>query len=116
MVPREPSFDALLKEAGVSDKKDAKVALEKKSLSGGDIKTGMGSVAGKATKCYAGTQGTAAVKLTVAPSGQVQKVSVTGVFAGTPVAACVESAVKSASFPAWDGGPQTISYSYLLAE
>ncbi len=113
----EPSFDALLKEAGVSDhKKDAKVALEKKSLSGGDIKTGMGSVAGKAAKCYAGTQGTAAVKLTVAPSGSVQKVSVTGVFAGTPVAACVESAVKSASFPAWDGGPQTISYSYLLAE
>ena len=112
----EPSFDALLKEAGVSEKKDAKVALEKKSLSGADIKTGMGSVAGKATKCYAGTQGSAAVKLTVAPSGQVQKVSVTGVFAGTPVAACVESAVKSASFPAWDGGPQTISYSYLLAE
>ncbi len=113
----EPSFDALLKEAGVSDqKKDAKVALEKKSLSGGDIKAGMGSVAGKAAKCYAGTQGSAAVKLTVAPSGQIQKVTVTGVFAGTPVAACVESAVKSASFPAWDGGPQTISYSYLLAE
>jgi hypothetical protein len=113
----EPSFDALLKEAGVSDqKKDAKPMLEKKSLSGGDIKTGMGSVAGKAAKCYAGTQGTAAVKLTVAPSGQVQKVTVTGVFAGTPVGACVESAVKSASFPAWDGGPQSFGYSYLLSE
>ncbi|MBA3454879.1 MAG: hypothetical protein H0T42_17455 [Deltaproteobacteria bacterium] len=113
----EPSFDALLKEAGVNDqKKDAKPKLDKKSLSGGDIKTGMGSVAGKAGKCYAGTQGTASVKLTVAPSGQVQKVTVTGVFAGTPVAACVESAVKSASFPAWDGGQQTISYSFLLAE
>jgi len=113
----EPSFDALLKEAGVSDqKKVAKPMLEKKSLSGGDIKTGMGSIAGKAAKCYAGTQGTAAVKLTVAPSGEVQKVTVTGVFAGTPVAACVESAVKSASFPAWDGGPQSFGYSYLLAE
>jgi hypothetical protein len=113
----EPSFDALLKEAGVSDaKKDAKPALEKKSLSGGDIKTGMSSVAGKAASCYAGTQGTAAVKLTVAPSGQVQKVTVTGVFAGTPVAACVQNAVKSATFPAWDGGPQTINYSYLLSE
>lgn len=113
----EPSFDALLKEAGVSDqKKVAKPMIEKKSLSGGDIKTGMSSVAGKAAKCYAGTQGTAAVKLTVAPSGQVSKVTVTGVFAGTPVAACVESAVKSASFPEWDGGPQSFGYSYLLAE
>ena len=39
----EPSFDALLKEAGVTDqKKDAKPKLDKKSLSGGDIKKGMG--------------------------------------------------------------------------
>ena len=113
----EPSFDALLKEAGVDGpKKDAKVALDKKSLSGSDIKAGMGGVAGKAQACYAGTQGTASVKLTVAPSGQVQKVTVGGSFAGTPVASCVEAAVKSASFPPWDGGPQTISYSYLLAE
>ena len=113
----EPSFDALLKEAGVDGhKKDAKVSLDKKSLSGGDIKAGMGGVAGKAQACYAGTQGTASVKLTVAPSGQVQKVTVGGPFAGTPVASCVEAAVKSASFPPRDGGPQTISYSYLLAE
>lgn len=113
----EPSFDALLKEAGVSDaKKDAKPTLEKKSLSGSDIKTGMAAVAGKASSCYQGTQGTATVKLTVAPSGQVSKVSVTGVFAGTPVAACVEAAVKSTSFPPWDGGPQSFGYSYLLSE
>ena len=113
----EPSFDALLKEAGVSDpKKDNKPKLDKKSLSGGDIKSGMGSVAGKAAGCYQGTQGTATVKLTVSPSGQVTKVSVSGVFAGTPVASCVEAAVKSASFPPWDGGPQSFGYSYLLSE
>lgn len=113
----EPSFDALLKEAGVSDpKKDNKPKLDKKSLSGGDIKTGMAAVAGKASACYQGTQGTATVKLTVSPSGQVQKVSVSGVFAGTPVASCVEAAVKSTSFPPWDGGPQSFGYSYLLSE
>jgi hypothetical protein len=112
----EPSFDALLKEAGVQDKKPEKVALEKKSLSGADIKKGMSSVAGKAQACYAGQQGTAQVKLTVAPDGTVQKVAVTGVFAGTPVGACVASAVKSATFPAWEGGPQSFGYSYLLAE
>ncbi len=113
----EPSFDALLKEAGVSDaKKEAKPTLDKKSLAGGDIKTGMGAVAGKAQACYAGTQGQAVVKLTVAPSGQVTKATVTGVFAGTPVAKCVEAAVRSTSFPAWDGGPQSFNYTYLLAE
>jgi hypothetical protein len=112
----EPSFDALLKEAGVQDKKPVKVALEKKSLSGADFKKGMGAVAGKAQACYAGTQGTAQLKLTVSPEGAVQKVAVTGVFAGTPVAKCVENAVKGATFPAWDGGPQSFGYSYLLAE
>lgn len=112
----EPSFDALLKEAGVQDKKPVKVALEKKSLSGADIKKGMSSVGGKAQACYAGTQGTAQVKLTVSPDGAVKSVAVTGVFAGTPVGACVEKAVKGASFPAWDGGPQSFGYSYLLAE
>jgi len=113
----EPSFDDLLKEAGVSETKaTAKPKLDKKSLSGADIKAGMSSVAGKAQGCFAGTQGTAAVKLTVAPSGQVQKVTVTGVFANTPVGACVEKAVKSATFPPWDGGPQSFAYSYLLAE
>jgi hypothetical protein len=112
----EPSFDALLKEAGVGEAKKDKPKLDKKSLSGGDIKTGMAAVAGKAAGCYQGTQGTATVKLTVAPSGQVTKVAVTGVFAGTPVASCVEAAVKSTSFPPWDGGPQSFGYSYLLAE
>lgn len=112
----EPSFDALLKEAGVESKKPQKVVLDKKSLSGADIKKGMGSVAAKAQACYAGTQGTAQVKLTVTPDGKVEKVAVTGVFAGTPVGACVTSAVKGASFPPWDGGPQSFGYSYLLAE
>lgn len=113
----EPSFDALLKEAGVSqDKKPVQPKLEKKSLSSADIKTGMNAVAGKAQACYNGQQGTAQVKLTVAPDGTVQKVSVSGVFAGTPVGSCVESAVKGAKFPAWDGGPQSFGFSYLLAE
>jgi len=114
----EPSFEELLKEANIPDKKQAedKPKLEKKSLSSADIKKGMSSVAAKAQGCYNGTQGTAAVKLVVDPSGKVSKVSVSGAFAGTPVAACVEKAVKGASFPPWDGGPQSFGYSYLLSE
>jgi hypothetical protein len=113
----EPSFDALLKEAGVSDqKKEAKPKLDKKSLTGDDFKKGMASVASKAKGCYKGTQGTAMVKLTVSPSGSVSKLSVSGEFAGKPEGSCVEAALKSASFPPWDGGPQSFTYSVLLSD
>lgn len=113
----EPSFDALLKEAGVDQtKKEKKPVLANKSLSGGDFKKGMDAVQAKAQACYKGTQGTAQFKLSVAPSGQVQSVTMTGMFAGKPEGACVQAAVKSATFPPWDGGPQSFSYSYLLAE
>jgi hypothetical protein len=56
------------------------------------------------------------VRLAVAPSGQVEKAVVTGPFAGTPVGACVERAVRSAAFPTWDGAPQSFNYSYLLSD
>jgi len=111
-------LDDLLKEAGVQQKQSPtdKPKPDKKSLDGNDIRTAMSAVQGKAQACYAGQQGTASVKLSVAPNGKVQKVTVTGVFAGTPVAACVAAAVKGATFPPWDGGPQSVSYSYLLSE
>jgi hypothetical protein len=112
----EPNFDDLLKEAGVKEKKTDAPKLDKKSLSAGDFKTGMAAVAGRAQACYNGTQGTATVRLTVAPNGTVSKATVSGAFAGTPVAACVEGAVRAAKFPAWEGGPQSFGYSYLLSE
>jgi len=110
-------LDDLLKEAGVQQKQgNEKPKLDKKSLDGSDIRTAMSAVAAKAQACYQGQQGTANVKLSVAPSGKVQKVTVTGAFANTPVGACVAAAVKGATFPPWDGGPQSVSYSYLLSE
>ncbi|HEY5923725.1 MAG TPA: hypothetical protein VIV11_18715 [Kofleriaceae bacterium] len=113
----EPSFDALLKEAGVDGaKKEVKPKLEKKALTGDDFKKGIGAVAGKAKGCYKGTQGTAMLKIVIAPSGSVSKVTVSGEFAGTPEGTCVESSLKGASFPPWDGGPQTFTYSVLLSD
>ncbi len=114
--PGDPDFEKLLKESGYQEKKAEAPKLERKSLSGEDIKKGMNAVTPKVSSCYAGQQGTASVRLTVAPTGQVQKVTVSGVFAGTPVGACVEGAVQLATFPPWDGGPQSINYSYLIAE
>jgi hypothetical protein len=113
----EPSFDALLKEAGVSDqKKETKPKLDKKSLTGDDFKKGMGAVEAKAKSCYTGTQGTALVKLTVAPSGEISKMSVAGDFAGKPEASCIQGALKAATFPPWDGGPQSFTYAVLLSD
>jgi hypothetical protein len=112
----EESFDKLLKEAGVEEKKDTKPKLEKKSLTTDDFKAGMATVASAAQACYKGTQGTASVKLTIGPAGTVTKVTVGGAFAGKPEAACVEAAVKSAKFPPWDGGPQSFTYAYMLSD
>jgi len=109
----DPDFEQLLKDSGYQKNSD-KPKLEKKSLSGGDFKTGMAGVAGRAQGCYKGAQGTASVKLTIAPSGAVSKVTVSGV--GAAEASCVEAAVRGATFPAWEGGPQSFGYSYLLSE
>ncbi|MFT3699377.1 MAG: hypothetical protein QM831_39885 [Kofleriaceae bacterium] len=112
----DPDFNQLLKEAGVNDKKAAAPKLDKKELTSEDFKKGMQAIQSKAAACYKGTQGSANVKLTIAPSGAVSKVTVSGVFAGKPEADCVSSAVKSASFPAWDGAPQSFGYPILLSE
>ena len=109
-------FDALLKEAGVQEKKDTKPKLDKKELSGDDFKKGVASVEGRAKGCYKGTQGTAVVKLTIAPSGAVSKISIGGDFAGKAEGACVQSAMQSAKFPPWDGPPKTFTYPVLLSD
>lgn len=113
----EPDFNDLLKEAGVDqNKKEQKPKIEKKSLTGDDFKKGMSAIDGKAHGCYKGTQGTATVKLTIAPSGSISKISVGGAFAGKPEAECVAAAVRGATFPAWDGAPMTFTYPILLSE
>ena len=112
----EPSFDELVKQAGVAPAKPAAPRLDRKALSADDIKRAMTAVTASAKACFTGTEGLATVRLTVAPSGKVTKVTTSGPFAGTPTAACVERAVKSAMFPPWDGGPQSFGYSYLLSE
>jgi len=47
--------------------------------------------------------GTAMVNIIIAKGGWVAKATVVGRFAGTPTGACVEAAVKTASFPRSDG-------------
>ena len=112
----QESLDQLIKEAGAEDKPKGAPTLDKKELSANDFKAGMSTIQGKAQACFKGTQGMAQVKLVVVPSGKVTRVTVTGKFAGKPEAECVTAAVKSATFPPWDGGSQTMGYSFLLSE
>ena len=112
----QESLDQLIKEAGAEDKPKSGPTLDKKELSANDFKAGMSAIQGKAQACFKGTQGMAQVKLVITPSGKVTRVTVTGKFAGQPEAECVTSAVKSATFPPWDGGSQTMGYSFLLSE
>jgi hypothetical protein len=112
----EPSFDALLKEAGVSEKKEAKPKLAKKKLTGSDFKAAMDGVEGKAKACYKGTVGTVMVHMTIEPDGSIKKLTVGGAFAGKPEAACVQAAMKTATFPPWDGAPQSFSYAVMLSD
>ncbi len=93
-------------------KKEAPAASDKQ-LNSQDIVKAMTPVVGKARDCYAQFKvpGLAELKLVVAPSGKVSP-SVTGKFAGTPSGDCVESAAKSARFPASSGG--TFTYPVAL--
>ncbi len=109
-------IEELLTQAANRPKQVEATKPANKMLSGDDFKGGMAGVAAKAQACYKGTQGTVSVKLTISPSGKVARAAVTGAFAGKPEGNCVQNAVKGASFPPWDGGPQSFNYSYLLTE
>jgi hypothetical protein len=59
-------------------------------------------------------EGLANLRVTIANSGKVSNVQVTGKFAGTPTGDCVVRAVRGAPFPRFKGGPVTLNYSFTL--
>ena len=69
------------------------------------VVAGMNGIKGKVAACYNQYKvpGMAMVNVVIGKSGKVSSASVTGKFAGTPTGTCVESAVKSASFPPSEG-------------
>jgi predicted Zn finger-like uncharacterized protein len=89
--------------AKVSD--DDKPAPSAGPLSKGAVVAGMNSVKPKIAACYSEfkVQGMAMVNVVIGKNGKVSSATVSGKFAGTPTGACVEKAVKSASFPPSEG-------------
>jgi hypothetical protein len=69
-------------------------------LSPADISAAMAQVKVKGNSCAQrfGRSGTAELKITVSREGKVTDVALAGKLAGTPVAGCIEQAVKTAAF------------------
>jgi hypothetical protein len=81
----------------------------------GDIVFGMSKIKGRVAACYDrfGMPGLANVSVTISARGEVTDASVSGSFAGTPTGACVEAAVRTASFPPAKVG-EMINYPFML--
>ncbi len=79
-----------------------------------DIVKAMMSIQPKLKDCFNQFKvpGVANLRLKVDPSGKVGDASVSGKFAGTPTAGCVEAAARGARFPANDG--ERIDYPVAL--
>ena len=74
-------------------------------LARGAVVSGMNAVKPKVQECYNQFKvpGMATFNFTIGKNGKVSSSTVTGKFAGTPTGACVEKAIKTATFPPSDG-------------
>jgi hypothetical protein len=96
-------MDALLKDVQKSEPAPAakkEPTTSAPPLSPSDISTAMAQVKVRGNACAQrfGRSGTAELKITVAKDGKVTDVKLGGKLVGTPVAGCIEQAVKSAAF------------------
>jgi hypothetical protein len=83
-------------------------------LARGAVVSGMNAVKPKVQECYNQFKvpGMATFNFTIGKNGKVSSSTVTGKFAGTPTGACVEKAIKAATFPPSDG--LSASYAFPL--
>lgn len=81
-----------------------------------DIISAMKKITPKVKKCARGQTGTATVSFIIAgPTGKVKTAKViAGPFQGTPAAACIASAVKSATFPKFKKPKFTVTYPFVI--
>ncbi|HEU4731267.1 MAG TPA: hypothetical protein VFT22_25410 [Kofleriaceae bacterium] len=85
-------------------------------LSSEDIERGMTGIRARARACAHDTARRVPLEVDVRPSGQVERVVVSGPLTGTTAGACVEAAVRAARFPAWSGPAQRFTYELPLSE
>jgi hypothetical protein len=80
-----------------------------------DVLSAMKSVTPGVSACGNGQSGVAMTKITVSgATGRVTNVSVSGQFAGTPVAACVIKQVSKARFPKFQQSTFSVGYPFKI--
>ncbi len=97
-------LDALLKPKdsvrSSSNNSAAKSTSIKDNLSRSDVQQGMARVAPAVKRCGQGRGGTISMNVVIGQNGRISSVVAAGVYAGTPIGACAERAVRRAGFPA----------------
>ena len=102
-------LDALLKDVQKSNPEPPKAKREEPApaaaLSPSDISKVMAGVKTRASECARrlGEKGIAELKISVSKTGAVSEVKIKGKVAGTPLAACIDKAMRAAKFPASSG-------------
>lgn len=106
-------IDAPKEDTSKEPKKPSKKEIDRR-----DVSTAMGKVKSAVLKCrdVENYEGTVSVKFTVSPAGDIASVTAMGAKKGSPTGGCVESAVKKAKFPPFDGAPTSFTYPFLLAD
>lgn len=91
---------------------------DKSGLDRDDVSRAMSAIGDRARACHdeEGAVGSVNIRFTVDPSGKVTRASASGKFSGTATGRCVAAAVKSASFPRWNGSPMSFTYPFLLSQ
>lgn len=86
------------------------------ALTSNDIRTGLDPSRDAARQCFEafGISGTALFRITISNDGAVVALVQKGDFKGTPTGACVEKAVKAATFPKTKKRKTTIDYPFIL--
>jgi hypothetical protein len=105
LTPKQRSRSSRGGDDDGGSKKAAPEPVASGPLSKSAVVSGMNAVKPKVADCYNQFKvgGMAMVNVVIGKNGKVTSAAVTGKFAGTPTGACVEKAVKSASFPPSDG-------------
>ena len=85
-----------------------------KTLSRGQVKAGMRSVAGKVKRCGKGKSGLVVMDVVIGKNGRVIRAHATGALAGSKTGKCAANAVKRAVFPEFSGPRIGVEYPFRL--
>jgi hypothetical protein len=117
VVDRPPSIPPTPARPPVVVDQGADASLgENATLSRAAIQQAMRAIRGRIQGCFDRFRvpGIATVRMTIASSGSITDLKVRGIFNDTPTGACIAAAVKTASFPRFEGSPLSFDYPFVL--